>query len=392
MGGLALVAILILDARPGEMAALTAIGVMPGVIFGLSAGAWADRFRRRSLLLTADFGRVLAIGTVPVAYFLFTLHVEHLYVVAFMMGFLRTLKEVASPAYLPTVIGRDRLFEANSKITAGLAVVETIAFAVSGWIAQLTSAIGAVIVQASAYFVGGSSILAIRKPEHALRAASDPVIKTSHFSDIKSGLRYVRSQPVLLTIVISNAIFGLSIGIIAGQLTLFAISEVGFGAGLVGTLYALGGISSLAGAVVATRVTRRLGIGNAMALGWIIPGLLTFFYPLAPTPLAIAALFFSIPQLFGDGLWTVHNISEVSLQQSVTSASMLGRVNSLINTSQLVAELIGAVIGGVVAETLGLRAALGVGAGLIVASGLTIYLSPVRKIRSVDEGELTDSD
>lgn len=373
-------AILVVGARPGEMAALTAIGVLPGILFGLSAGAWADRVKRRRLLMLADFGRVAVIASIPVAHFAFSLHMEQLYAVTFMLGLFRTLKEVASPAFLPSVVGEHRLFEANSKITAGLSIVETTAFAVGGWIAQLSSAVVTAIVQGVAYLIGGFAVASIRKPE----PEPGPRAGVSHLSEIRLGFTFVRKHPVLLVIVISNMLFGASLGIIGSQITLFAISEVGFQPGVVGLLYAIGGVSSFIGSIFAMRLARRIGIGNAMVFGWIIPGIATFFYPLAPTPLIVAAVFFTIPQLFGDAFWTIHNITEVSLRQTITPGSMLGRVNSLINTTQLTAELIGAVIGGVIAETVGLRAALGVGAGLIVVSGLVLYFSPVRKVRDVD--------
>ncbi len=380
LGGIALVAILVADARPGEMAALTAFGVTPGVVFGLSAGAWADRVKRRALLMTADFGRVVVIASIPIAHFVASVHIEHLYVAAFAIGVFRTIKEIASPAFLPSMVGEARLLEANSKITAGLSVVETTAFAIGGWIADLASAIVTVTVQGAAYLVGGLAVLSIRKPE----PEPEQRPKTSHLSEIASGYRFVRRHPVLLVIVLSNMLFGASIGIIGGQITLFAITEVGFRPGVVGLLYAIGGVASFFGSVVALRFIRRIGVGNAMAFGWIITGAATLFYPFAPDPLVIAAVFFAIPQ-FADALWTIHNISEVSLRQTVTPQAMRGRVNSLINTTQLSSELVGAVIGGVVAETLGLRAALGVGAGLIIAAGLAIYLSPVRRIRTVED-------
>lgn len=382
LGGLALVAILVVDARPGEMAALTAIGVTPGVLFGLSAGAWADRVKRRNLLMAADFGRVIVIGSIPVAHFAFSLNIEHLYAAAFFIGVFRTIKEIASPAFLPSMVGEDRLLEANSKITTGLSIVETTAFAVGGWIADLASAIVTVIVQGVAYLAGGLAVLSIRKPEPEL----EPRSGGSHLSEIASGFRFVRSHRILLVIVISNMLFGASGGIIGSQITLFAISEVGFQAGVVGMLYAIGGISSFIGSIIAMRFIRRVGIGNAMAFGWIITGAVTLFYPFAPAPLVIAAIFFAIPQLFGDAFWTIQNISEVSLRQTITPVAMRGRVNSLVNTTQLTAELIGAVIGGVIAETVGLRAALGVGAGLIIVAGLVIFFSPVRRIRAVEDG------
>ncbi len=380
LGGIALVAILILDAGPAEMAALTAIGVTPGVVFGLSTGALADRVKRRMLLMTADFGRVAVIASIAVAHLAFTLHIEHLYAAAFLIGVFRTIKEIASPAFLPSMVSEERLLEANSKITAGLSVVETTAFAIGGWIADLASAVVTAIVQGVAYLTGGLAVLSIRKPE----PEPEPQPRTNHFAEIASGFKFVRSNRVLLVIVVSNVLFGVAGGIIGSLITLFAISEVGFRPGVVGLLYAIGGVASFIGSIYAMRFVRRVGVGNAMAFGWIVSGVATLLYPFAPEPLIIAGIFFAIPQ-FADAFWTIHNISEVSLRQTVTPAAMRGRVNSLINSTQLSAELIGAVIAGVIAEIAGMRAALVVGAVLIIVSGLVIYLSPVRRVQEMGD-------
>jgi MFS family permease len=118
-----LLAILMLDARPYQMAILGGATTAAGLAFGLFAGPWIDRSRRRMVLVVTDLGSAATLASVAVAHFLFELHIEHLYTVAFLNGSLGIFNEVAGRLYLPSLIERDRLLEANSKMAASDSVV-----------------------------------------------------------------------------------------------------------------------------------------------------------------------------------------------------------------------------------------------------------------------------
>jgi len=120
-------------------------------------GPWVDRTRRRMVLVVTDPGRAVSTASIPVSYFAFELRIEHLCVVAFINGSLGIFNEVASRAYLPSLVDRDRLLETNSRMAASDAVVEQIGFSVGGFIAQLASAISASVVQAVTFAVENSS-------------------------------------------------------------------------------------------------------------------------------------------------------------------------------------------------------------------------------------------
>jgi MFS family permease len=143
---LPLIAILVLDARPYQMAIIGGASSASGLAFGLMAGPWIDRTKRRLVLATTDLLQSLSIASLAVAHFVFELHIEHLYVVAFINGSLGIFNEVANRAYMPSLVGRDRLLEANAKMGAADSVAEQIGFNVGGFIAQLASAISASIV------------------------------------------------------------------------------------------------------------------------------------------------------------------------------------------------------------------------------------------------------
>ena len=126
-----------LEASPLQMGILSGAGVAPGVMFGLGIGVWADRMRLRPILVITSIVRALSLASVPAAFALDVLLMEQLYGVALINGVCRTFTSVSFGAYLPKVVGRGNLVEANSKLAASGSVVETSADSVGGWIAQL---------------------------------------------------------------------------------------------------------------------------------------------------------------------------------------------------------------------------------------------------------------
>jgi MFS family permease len=107
-------AILLLHATPFQLGLLFAVGLVPGFLTGLIAGAWVDRLCRRPILIWADIGRAVLLVTIPLAAFLGLLRIEQLYVVSFLVSILTTFFEVAYLSYLPSLINRAELLEGNS--------------------------------------------------------------------------------------------------------------------------------------------------------------------------------------------------------------------------------------------------------------------------------------
>jgi MFS family permease len=377
MGAVQLTAILVVDARAYEVALLGALSSAPGLALGLFAGVWVDRVRRRPVLIAADVTRAALLASIPAAYFADFLTIYQLYAVGFGISALRAFFEVGHHSYLPSVVGAARLVEANSKISASNSVVEVMAFSVAGWIAQLASAIVTAFVDSAMFMVSGMLLLTIRKRELRRPVAADRNAR----SELLEGLRHTWGVPVLRAILLSQVTLGLGSGVIGGMITLFGIREVGFGAGELGSIYAIGGISSLVGAVAATRFTRWIGTGPAMVVGLTACGASALLIPLATGPLYVAAVFLIIPQLT-DGFWTVHDIAELSLRQAITPDRLRGRVNSVMVTASLGGTVLGSLLAGAIVGTVGLRWTLGAGAFLVVAAGLIYLFSPVRRIRN----------
>ncbi len=155
-------AILVLGAGAGEVAILRSAELVAGLALGLIAGAWVDRLRRRPILIWADLGRAVLLGTIPVAFALGALTLVQLVVVAFGAAVLTTFFDTADRAFLPTVIGRERLVEANATLTGSSSAAEFVGFGVGGWLIQILTAPIAIAVDAVSFVV--SAVLFGRHP------------------------------------------------------------------------------------------------------------------------------------------------------------------------------------------------------------------------------------
>ena len=200
--------------------------------------------------------------------------------------------------------------------------------------------------------------------------------------EIAEGMRLVVGDPLLRATAGSVVAADFSFRVFGTVFLLFAVRDLGFGPGILGMIFAVGGVSSLLGALVAGRTARRLGTGPAMVSGVLLMGLSMLFVPLAQGATVVAALLLLAQQLMGDGAFTVYEINQVSLRQAITAERLLGRVNASIRFAGLGAMLVGALVGGLLGETIGLRATLVVGAGGMSLGALWLLLSPVRSLRA----------
>jgi MFS family permease len=379
-------AILILDAGPLEISAIRSAELIAGLIVGLFAGAWVDRLLRRPILIWADIGRAVLLGSIPVAYVLDVLGLPQLLFVAFAAAVLSTFFDVADNAYLPTVVPRARLIEANSALTATGSIAEFSAFGIGGFLIELFKAPIAIAIDAVTFVVSALLLGTIRKKEPAPTPVADrePVLR-----EIRDGMRIVFRSPVLRALALSHGGTHILWGIFGTSYLLFALDELQLGPAAVGVIAAVGGIGSLAGSMLAPRMVRRFGIGRTILLGMVGFVIGNALIPLAPAAavgaagaaIFVGAAFLIAQQLIGDSLATVYEITEVSLVQASVGDRILGRVNATIGTFTTLLTLAGAILGGVLAETLGLRAAFAIGLLGGVFGIVVVWFSPVRFIR-----------
>lgn len=383
------VAILVLDAGPLEVSILRGMELGSALVVGLVAGAWVDRLRRRPVLIWSDLGRAAVLATIPIAFVFDILTIWQLLAVSAIASVLTTFFDAADNAYLPTVVERDRLVDANAALAASGSAAEFSAFGLSGFLISALSAPIAIVVDAVTFIVSAVLLRGIRKVEDAPppRSEREPVRQ-----EIAVGLRLVVHDPVLRAFAAAQMMLAMLWGVFGATWILFATEDLGLGPAPIGVIAAIGGFASFIGAVAATRSTRRWGIGPVAIGALVLAAIGNAFIPLAPSGLPLVALAcLLVQQLVGDSALTVYDITETTVRQTLVADRQLGRVTSTFHVSAVAAQLVATIGAGLIAEAIGVRATTVLAPlGAVVAVAI-LWFSPVRALIALPvAGEGTD--
>lgn len=238
-----LVALLVLGAGPLQMALLVVSASLAVLLVGPFAGAWVDRLRRRPLLIAADAARAILLFSVPAAYLAGALRIEQLYVIVFLEGCLGALFDAAYPAYVPSLIGVDRIVEGNSKLATSSSLAEIGGPGIAGGLVQVVGAPLAILVDAVSFVVSAASLVLIGRPEapRPPRAAGTRIRR-----EIMEGLEVVRRHPVLVPLTLRSVIAHVAGSFYGVLYTIYLISDLHLGPVLLGIAVSAGGVGSLA--------------------------------------------------------------------------------------------------------------------------------------------------
>ena len=375
---LPLAAILVLQAGALEVAVLRSMELIATLLFGLVAGAWVDRLRRRPVLIWADLGRAALLGSIPIAFAFGSLTFIQLLAVSLLASILTTFFDSADNAYLPTIVEREQLVDANGALAASGSAAEFMAFGISGFLVQLLTAPFAIALDAISFLVSALLLGSIRReepppPPHADR---EPVL-----SEIRDGLRLVRHDPVLRAFAGAQMSLAALWGIFGATWFLFVLEELKIGPAVLGIVAGVGGFSSFVGAIVATRATRRWGIGPVAIAAMLLAAIGNAFIPLAPTALPLVAIgCLVMQQLVADSAVTVYDITEVSVRQTLVRDRALGRVASTFRVAAGLAQLAATIAAGILAEVIGLRATSWLGPLAALVGAAILWFSPIRHL------------
>lgn len=373
---LPLTAILLFKATPFQVGVLGALQFAPFLVLGLPIGVWVDRLRRKPILVAADVGRFLVLGSIPLAFELDALRLGHLYVAAFLTGVLTVFFDVAYGSYLPSLIDRERLVEGNSKLEISRSGAQLVGPGLGGILVEALTAPVALLADAVSYLGSVLFLLVIRRREPLIEAPDGAHPRMA--GQIREGLRYVLGHPLLRPIVVCTAVLNLASGLEMAVLLLFAVRSLGLRPGVIGVVLTVGSVGYLVGAFVGGRLTRRVGVGLTIIAAGAAIGLGYTMVPLATRSTAVYLLIaYSLLGSFGGVLY---NVNVRSLAQSITPERLLGRT---IATARFVVWgtiPLGAFLGGILGEGIGLRPTLWLAATGGVVAFVPPLLSPVRRL------------
>lgn len=375
---LPLTAAVSLGATPLQMGILGAMQSAPSLVIGLFAGAWADRLRRRPILMVANGVRAAALGTIPLAALLGVLHIAQLYIVAFVTGCAGIFFMVAYQSYLATLVPRDQLVEGNSKLRLSEALAQIAGPSVGGALVQLITAPLTLAISAAAPLCSFLAISQIRATEPPPAASA---ARRSIWAEIGEGMRLVFDHPILRAVIGYDATATFCDSMIAAIYVLYVTRDLGIAPGVLGGIMAIGGPVAFGGALLTGRIVRAYGLGPTLIGALVINGLAALLVPLAGGPLAlIVALLVGWRALSGIAQ-ALYSINFYTLMQTVPPTRLQGRVNATARVFIWGAMATGALAGGALGQWLGLRLTMIIAVAGMLISPLGLLLSPVRGLR-----------
>jgi MFS family permease len=351
-----------LTRNPSLVAALTFAFTVPWLLFGLHGGALVDRLDRRRVMIAVNAGRAVVVGLLALAVATDAVSLPLLYGVAFLLGASETLYDNAAQSLLPALVPRERLDAANGwLLTAERLTNEFIGppiggllFAVAAWAAIASDAVGWALAAALLFGVRGR-----------FRPSQAEAARTSLTADVREGLVWVWRSAPLRALAATAALLGLVDTAWFAILVLFAIEVLDVGSAGYGLLVAAGGVGAIAGSLLAAPLSRAYGRGAALVVSLVVAAAAQTGVGLTSTAVVAGALLGVSG--FAFGVW---NVAAVSLRQALAPDRLLGRVHSAYRFLGVGASAVGALAGGLVADTLGLRAPFLIGAPLLVAAAL----------------------
>ena len=369
-----------LGASAGQMGLLFAAETAANAAVVLFAGAWVERVRKRPILIWANIGRAALLATIPLAALADLLSMAQLYVVAVLAGLLSVFFSVAYSPYLVSLVSRDRLVEANSKLEMSRAFTTITGDGLAGVLVQVMAAPLAIAVDAVSFVV---SSLFLRRIEAGEPAPEPPAQKPSIRREIGEGLRFTWGHPLLRPAIVAAGCFNLFGSLIGALYILFFTEELGLPPGLMGVTGIVEACAALLGGLVAGRVTAILGLGPTMLGALLVSAVGTFLIPLAREP-----TWFALVCLFGQSLLFGFSVPHFSvgfgaMTQAATPDPMLARMGACTRFVVLGSLPLGALAAGVLGQALGIRPALTVAAVGTLLGALVIVFSPLRSQRAL---------
>lgn len=380
---LPLTAVIVYEASPQQVGLLSFLQLSPYLFLSLVFGVWVDRSRRKPMMLAANAARMVLIALVPLLSYLHVLSIEGLLVIACLVGTCSVLFDVSWMSFVPTLVkDNKRYVEANQKLGVTQSTTDVAgpgaAGVLIGWLGPPT----AMVLDAFSYLASLISLLLIRVKEPA---PQPPPGKRHLGRELRDGVRWVFGHRTLRQLAMLAPFTNFSLTSVSTLFLLYGVREKGLSPQMIGLVYSVSSVGALLGALSSAAVIRRYRVGTVygVALTGIYAGPLLLALAGGPRPVLIGMFVLSLLiSYFGSGL---SNVVQLSVRQTCTPQSLMGRMNAAFRTLLFGGGALGGLCAGLLGGALGLRAGLVV---LVLCSAgmlIPLAMSPIVRLRAMPE-------
>jgi predicted MFS family arabinose efflux permease len=375
---LPLIAVLLFNAGPSETGLLTAASLAPHLVFGLPAGVWVDRLRRRPIRIGADGLSAVVIASVPLAATLGMLRLEVLYVAAFLAGTLAVFSRLAQSALLPRLMPKRHLLDANSAMLVAFSFAVIAGPSLAGVLMQVVAPPVVLLADAASFAFSAACYVLISEPKattpHALRAGM--------LSEIGEGLAWLRGNDVLLRLTVTIGLANFAWFGVQAVMVPFATRDLALSPAQLGLALGVTGPFSLVGAIVAARMARLVGLGPTLVTSLSGELLSRIVLVLASGPPLAAAVIVGASQAVFGLIAPLWDVNSSALRQSITPERLLGRVSAASTFVGLGTAPMGALMCGFIGDVAGPRAAIATAAAVTVVAVGCLLVPSVLRLRA----------
>lgn len=370
-----------LGGTAADVGFVKAAGVAPYLAVGLFAGVLADRVRRKPLLVGTDLGRAVVLAAVPLLAVTGALTIPALAALMVVFGVMSVCNAAAHQSFLPRLLPRELLPRANVRLEQSLAVAQTGGPLAGGGLVATIGAPFTILVEAVGYALSGLLIAAAPVTDPRPRPATQSVL-----ADLREGARWVYRHATLRPLALSTHGWFLFNAVFVTVYVPYALLELEIGAVGLGATFASAGLGALAGSSCSEALGCRIGLCRTVAGSRVLEAVGIAVVAAAPgadgVPVIVVAAAGQF--LYGLGLGAEGPI-ELSYRQGVTPDRLQGRMNATMRSLNRAAVVVGAPLGGLFADAVGLGPALALAAGGVAAAGVLLAASGFRTASHADQ-------
>jgi MFS family permease len=373
-----------------QLGLISAARWLPYLLIGLYVGVLVDRHRRLPVLVGTDFGRAVLLCLIPSLYAAGLLGIPVLIAIVAAFGTLSVFFDAADQSFLPRVVPASSLTTGYARLEQSDGVAQTTGPLLAGVLVRTVGAPMAILVDAVSYVVSGLFLVGVRVAEPPAPATS----RSSVRSELREGVAWVYRHRTLASMAAAGHIWFLAHSVLSTVLVVYVLHDparggLGLGPVQLGVVYAAAGVGAVLGSSLASPAGSRLGVGRVMvATYWVMPAAWSILPLVRPGPVALAmaagSQFVVWTAMGADGA------NELAYRNAVTPGRLQARMNTTIRSVNRGAIVIGAPLGGFIADAAGYRPALWVGVAGLVAAAVVLSASPFRSASMSDAVDPAD--
>ena len=350
-----------------------AVESLPYLLFGLFAGAVADRFDRKSILVVAQMLSAVALASIPLANVAGDVLIVHALTVAFLVSTVFVFYDAASFGVVPALVGRDRIADATGTLVSVGTVIGIAGPLLGGVAATALSPAAAIAIDACCYLSAAALTATIAIPPNAVEAVPGPRIS----DQIGEGLRYIWQQPVVRALTLVGIGVSLANGVVVGLMVVVGVRRLGLGDGdaRLGALYAATALGAFLISLVSAKIQRVVDTGKITLAGIAVSAGAMLLW--AQTPWFVVSLVILVVYQAANTMIIVNGIV---VRQSITPDELQSRVNTTARMIAMGGTPFGAATGGAVAQVCGVGVAVSAGAVALLCSAFVGWRMGVARL------------